>query len=69
MDADHSNAFALWQRMGKPQKPSKQDYARLEAAGRLAQIDNGTSVQVSAGNLSLRGSLPRQGVSLLRLDW
>jgi xylan 1,4-beta-xylosidase len=69
MDADHSNAFALWQRMGKPQKPSKQDYAKLEAAGRLAQIDNGTSVQVSGGNLSLRGALPRQGVSLLRLDW
>jgi xylan 1,4-beta-xylosidase len=55
--------------MGKPQKPSKQDYAKLEAAGRLAQIDNGTSVQVSGGNLSLRGALPRQGVSLLRLDW
>jgi len=69
MDADHSNAFAVWQRMGKPAKLSKRDYAKLEAAGQLAQIDHGTPVQVSGGNLSLRGSLPRQGVSLLRLDW
>jgi xylan 1,4-beta-xylosidase len=69
MDADHSNAFALWQHMGKPQKPSTLDYARLEAAGRLAQIDHGTPVEVSGGKLTLRGILPRQGVSLLRLDW
>ena len=69
MDADHSNAFAVWQQMGKPAKPSKRDYKKLEAAGQLAQIDHGTPVQVTGGSLRLRGSLPRQGVSLLRLDW
>jgi xylan 1,4-beta-xylosidase len=55
--------------MGKPAKPSKRDYKKLEAAGQLAQIDHGTPVQVTGGSLRLRGSLPRQGVSLLRLDW
>jgi hypothetical protein len=38
-------------------------------ATRLAQIDMGTQVEVSGGNLTLRGPLPRQGVSLLRLNW
>ena len=70
MDADHSNAFALWQRHGQARELRRaQDYAKLEAAGQLAQIDHGTQVEVSGGNLTLRGSLPRQGVSLLRLDW
>ena len=69
MDADHSNAFDVWKSMGKPEAPSAQDYAKLEAAGQLAEIGEKAAVAASGGDISLRISLPRQGVSLLRLDW
>jgi xylan 1,4-beta-xylosidase len=69
MDADHSNAFDVWRSMGKPEPPSAQQYAKLEAAGQLAEIGEKALVAVSGSDISLRISLPRQGVSLLRLDW
>ena len=40
MDDDHSNAFAVWQAMGSPQDVEGADYQRLEAAGKLAQIED-----------------------------
>jgi xylan 1,4-beta-xylosidase len=55
--------------MGRPETPSAQDYAMLEAAGQLAEVGEKASVPVTHGNIALRISLPRQGVSLLRLDW
>ena len=69
MDADHSNAFNVWRAMGKPEAPAAQDYAKLEAAGQLAEVGEKASIATSGGEISLRISLPRQGVSLLRLDW
>jgi xylan 1,4-beta-xylosidase len=69
MDADHSNAFDVWKGMGRPENPSAQEYARLEAAGQLAEIEEGRSVAVTDGKMALQISLPRQGVSLLRLEW
>ena len=69
MDADHSNAFNVWRDMGKLEAPSAQDYAKLEAAGQLAEIGEKASIAASGGDISIRISLPRQGVSLLRLDW
>jgi xylan 1,4-beta-xylosidase len=69
MDEAHSNAFGLWREMGGPQNPTATEYARLEAAGRLAVIDEETAVKAEAGRILLRTRLPRQGVSLLRLEW
>jgi len=69
MDAVHSNAFAVWKEMGKPQDPKGEDYKKLEASGQLAQIEDKASVSVNNGAIDLRVTLPRQGVSLLRLDW
>lgn len=69
MDETHSNSFGLWKQMGKPQDPAPADYAKLEAAGQLAQIEDVASVAVNDGTIELRTTLPRQGVSLLRLDW
>jgi xylan 1,4-beta-xylosidase len=69
MDKDHSNAFAVWQAMGRPQHPEGADYDRLEAAGRLARIGEGARIDVDDGSVSLSVTLPRQGVSLVRLDW
>ncbi|UXN75699.1 hypothetical protein N8D56_22550 [Devosia sp. A8/3-2] len=69
MDETHSNAFGVWKAMGKPENPQGADYAKLEQAGKLAQIEDQASVAVTDGKIELRTTLPRQGVSLLRLDW
>jgi xylan 1,4-beta-xylosidase len=55
--------------MGKPENPVGADYAKLEASGALAQLEDEASVPVIAGTINLRTTIPRQGVSLLRLDW
>lgn len=67
MDQDHSNAFAVWQAMGSPAKVEGADYKKLEAAGQLAVLDEGTASS-EGGAASLSVTLPRQGVSLLRFE-
>ena len=68
MDAGHSNAYAVWQAMGSPQSIEADAYRRLEAAGKLALIEQ-EAIGPSGGVLRRNVSLPRQGVSLLRLSW
>lgn len=68
MDHGHSNPFAVWQAMGSPQDVTSADYEKLEAASRLAQIED-RAVTAKDGSMTLTMTLPRQGVSLLRLDW
>ena len=68
MDAEHSNAFAVWQKMGSPQHIEGAKYAKLESAGRLEQLDDALTVERNGGSTKLRLTLPRQGVSLLRLE-
>lgn len=67
MDEDHSNAFAVWKAMGSPQQIEGEDYRRLEAAGKLAEIES-LAAPVESGAVTLQMTLPRQGVSLLRLE-
>lgn len=70
IDDTHSNAFTAWQRMGSPQPPTPQQYARLKAAGHLAALaDAPETVHVVNGGASVRLRLPRQAVSLLALEW
>jgi xylan 1,4-beta-xylosidase len=67
MDETHSNAFAEWKKMGSPQTVTGADYERLEAAGQLATLENQSLV--NDGALTLSTTLPRQGVSLFRVDY
>ncbi|MCS6760271.1 MAG: hypothetical protein MO852_16085 [Candidatus Devosia euplotis] len=70
MDEAHSNAYGVWKAMGSPADPQgRADYARLEAAGALAQIEDQPAVPFDNGTINLRTTLPRQGASLLRLNW
>ena len=69
IDETHSNAYGAWKRMGSPVAPTASQYAQLVAAGRLEALDAGTTGQVENGSLSLRFGLPRQGVSLLVVEW
>src|SRR5205807_2463479 len=68
IDQQHSNAFEAWKRMGSPPHPTPDQYAELERSGQLALIDSPAWVRYEGGKLTLRVSLPRQAVSLLRLE-
>jgi len=63
VDADHSNAYAAWQRLGSPIAPDKAGWGMLRAAGQLAEMQAPAYSSVSAAGFSF--TLPRQGVSLL----
>jgi xylan 1,4-beta-xylosidase len=67
MDADHSNAFAVWRAMGSPEMVEGEAYRKLEAAGKLAQTED-METAFSDGTITLDEVLPRQGVSLIRLE-
>ncbi|HXT42001.1 MAG TPA: beta-xylosidase [Candidatus Angelobacter sp.] len=69
IDEDHSNAFTAWRRIGSPQKPTPEQYALFEKAGRLATLAGPENVHVSEGRATLRFQLPRRAVSLLQLNW
>jgi xylan 1,4-beta-xylosidase len=68
IDAFHSNAYRAWQQMGSPAQPTPEQKSELETAGALDQTVPGISLSVHNKKASLDpGSLPRQGVLLVRL--
>ncbi len=69
VDADHSNSYEAWKKMGAPQNPSASQYAQLERAGHLELFSAPQHLRATAGRVTLRFNLPRQGVSLLRITW
>ena len=44
VDANHSNSYAAWQKIGSPQQPASEQYQQLEAAGQL-QLDGSPSLE------------------------
>jgi xylan 1,4-beta-xylosidase len=68
IDQDHGNAFTAWKRIGSPQQPTPEQYGELERASQLALLASPEVVRPQNGKLSLKFSLPRQGVSLLVLE-
>lgn len=69
IDADHSNAFAAWQRMGSPLQPTAEQFAQLENAAQLATLGAPKPLSVTDGKALLTFELPRQAVSLVVLKW
>ena len=69
IDEDHSNAYAPWKRIGSPQQPTTGQYAQLEKAGQLTWLGERENVRVENGHATIRITLPRQAVSLLKLTW
>jgi xylan 1,4-beta-xylosidase len=69
IDADHSNAFALWKKMGSPLPLSAAQHAQLEQAGQLAKLTLPKKLHAQNGTLNLDLDLPRQGVALFVLEW
>ena len=68
IDHHNSNSYEAWKKMGSPQDPSSAQIAELEKAGQLQVIDKGV-VNARSGTVVMKISLPRQGVSLIKLDW
>jgi len=69
VDRDHSNSYEAWKKMGSPQPPSREQYAALEKAGQLQQLESPRQVTATQGAVTVTFTLPRQGVSLVRLTW
>jgi xylan 1,4-beta-xylosidase len=69
VDADHSNAYEAWKKLGSPPDPSPEQYAQLEKAGHLQWLNPPERLRTANGRVALRFNLPRQGVSLLKLSW
>jgi len=70
VDANHSNAYDEWRRMGSPIAPNERQYRQLQDASNLAKLSEAPAVlHVEHGATTLNFSLPRQGVSLLVADW
>jgi xylan 1,4-beta-xylosidase len=69
IDADHSNAYTAWQRMGSPQQPTPDQYTQLERAGQLQAMGQARTITIENHTASIRFSLPRQAVSLVVVDW
>ena len=69
IDDSHSNSFAAWKNMGSPQAPTAEQYAELKAAGQLQLLTSPEWLDVAQGKVIVDMTLPRQAVSLLRLEW
>lgn len=74
IDEEHSNAYAVWKKMGSPQSVTDEQYKTLEKAGGLELLnpDPGTPESIPVndrGEATISFILPDHGVSLLRLKW
>lgn len=70
VDKQHSSAYDAWLRLGSPLAPNLDQYAELEKAAELHQLEHAPEeVPVRDGRGTVEFALPRQGVSLLELAW
>jgi xylan 1,4-beta-xylosidase len=69
VDANHSNAFTAWKEMGSPPSPTADQYQQLESAGGLQVLSSPAWTPISGGIARLQLTLPRQGISLVRIAW
>lgn len=69
VDADHSNAFGVWKTMGSTESLSPVQLETLQDAGQLQSLTSPEWVSIEKGVFALHFTLPRQGLSLVRLSW
>lgn len=68
MDSEHSDAYTLWVKMGRPPHPSAQQQAELEKAGQLSEPIANRRISVDAGRARIELTLPRDAVVVVRLS-
>jgi xylan 1,4-beta-xylosidase len=69
IDAEYSNSYQAWLRMGSPAHLSGKQFSELEEAGQLAMPGPPEKIRVENGKAGVHFSLPRQAVTLLIFDW
>jgi xylan 1,4-beta-xylosidase len=69
IDADHSNSYQAWLRMGSPLPLSEPQFSELEKAGQLEMVGQPEKVRVENGGVDMKFHLPRQAVTLFVVDW
>lgn len=69
IDASHSNAYSVWKGMGSPQELTADQLRQLKAAGQLQLFESPNWLWNESGKVSIEYDLPRQAVSLFRLEW
>ncbi|WP_373285518.1 GH39 family glycosyl hydrolase [Hymenobacter cavernae] len=69
IDNERSNSYEAWKKMGSPAQPTAAQITALEKAGQLQMLGKPAKFHVKNGTLALDLGLPRQGVSLLKVDW
>lgn len=69
IDNEHSNSYEVWKKMGSPQQPTASQIKLLEKAGQLQAMGASKKLPVNNGTLTIKISLPQQGVSLFKLNW
>ena len=69
VDNEYSNSYELWKRMGSPSKPSPEQQTQLEQAGQLHLLDSPRWIAAQNGAAHAGFTLPRHGVSLVRVTW
>lgn len=69
IDDQFSNSYEVWKAMGEPQNPSPEQLKILERSGQLQMYSSPVWKDVTGGKINVDFSLPRQGVSLIKLTW
>lgn len=69
IDESHSNSYEVWKKIGSPQNPTAEQVTELERAGQLQMYTSPQWIKVVNGTVTIEMQLPRQAVSLLKLDW
>jgi xylan 1,4-beta-xylosidase len=69
IDANHSNAYAVWKAFASPQSPTPDQYKQLESAGRLQLLSSPRWIDDVRSAVRLDFELPRQGLSLVKISW
>jgi xylan 1,4-beta-xylosidase len=69
VDADHGNSYEKWKALGSPPEPTPAQYAELERASTLTNLTSPAQMEVRGATLAVPFTLPRQGVSLVRIVW
>ncbi|MGY4386626.1 xylan 1,4-beta-xylosidase [Pedobacter sp. UYP24] len=68
IDANNSNSYEVWKKMGSPKNPTQQQIATLENAGHLKCVST-KKIKIQSGKAIVNLQLRRQAVALIKLDW
>ena len=69
VDQELSNSYTMWKKLGAPEQPTKEEYRQVEEAGQLKLLTSPKWITAEKNGTHIKFSLPRQGVSLIKLEW